>query len=444
MSNTSPFSRRDFLAVAGTAAGAAALGAMPSRVFAHVSGSDTLKVGLIGCGGRGTGAAIQAIHADKGAVLWAMADAFKERMESCLKAINADIAERKSGREAQVQVTPERMFDGFEGFKKAIAECDVVLLTAPPHFRPMHLREAVNAGKQIFCEKPVAVDSMGLRSVYESVAMAKNKNLSLVCGFCWRYSSMDRDAYKRIHEGAIGKIQAVYTTYNSGGWVESKPRKPEWSDLEFQMRNWQYFTWLSGDHIVEQAVHAINKIAWAKQDVMPVKCIASGGRQVRPNVPETGNVYDHFGVTYEYADGSRAFHMCRHFPNSATDNSDYIIGEKGIARVNGWIDLQEITSDGKKWQSEAPKNDMYQQEHDELFASIRAGKPMNDGQMMTDSTAMAIMARMAAYTGAAVTWDNVMKSREDFALPRYAWDASVPPATVAMPGTTKLLVDQKG
>jgi myo-inositol 2-dehydrogenase/D-chiro-inositol 1-dehydrogenase len=448
--------RRGFLAqLGGTTAGIIAGGGLaglgglsisPARAWAHAAGSDTLKVALIGCGGRGTGAAVQAVTADKGAVLWAMADAFPDRMTSSLGHITKELADRKDGSEKQVQVTPERQFAGIDGYKKAIAECDVVLLTATPHFRPMHLREAVTANKHVFCEKPVAVDSTGCRSVLESVEMARAKKLSLVCGFCWRYHTRERDIYTRINDGAIGAIRSMTTNYNSNGWVESKKRKAEWSDLEFQMRNWQYFTWLSGDHIVEQAIHAINKIAWAFGEQMPAECIAVGGRQVRENVPETGNVFDHFGVEYRYsggkADGARAFHMARHWPNSSSENADFIMGEKGFARVNGWNGVHQYQTAGSPvWNSEAQANDMYQQEHDELFASIRAGKPMNDGVMMTNSTLMAIMARMAAYTGQTVTWKQVMESKEDFSLPAYGWDVSLPAdrSAIAKPGTTKLL-----
>jgi myo-inositol 2-dehydrogenase / D-chiro-inositol 1-dehydrogenase len=308
----------------------------------------------------------------------------------------------------------------------------VVLLCEPPHFRPRHLKAAVEAGRHVFCEKPVAVDGPGLRSVLESAALAKSRGLSLVSGFCWRYSTREREAYARVHEGAIGEVRAVYTTYNAQSWVNPRTRREGWSDMEFQIRNWHFFNWLSGDHIVEQACHSIDKIAWAMNGRMPTACTAVGGRQSRPDVPETGNVYDHFSLTYEYEDGARAFHMCRHFLGTPFDNSDYIMGSDGICRVDGWARVHEIT--GKNpWKSQSPSNNMYQQEHDELFASIRSGKAMNDGTMMAHSTLMSIMGRMAAYTGQTVTWEQALNSSEDLSPPAYEW-GELAVAPVPRPG----------
>jgi predicted dehydrogenase len=313
------------------------------------------------------------------------------------------------------------------------------LLAAPPAFRPLHLKAAVEASRQIFCEKPMAVDAAGLRSLRETVKVATEKHLALVSGFCWRYAARERDVYKRIHDGAIGPVRSAYTTYNSPGFRGEVPRKPDWSDMEYCLRNWQYYTWLSGDHIVEQAVHSVDRLAWAMNDEMPVSVNCTAGREVRSDAPKGNNIFDHFTAAFEYADGRRGFHMCRHFPGAASDNSDYIVGAKGTATVNGFQNKQQTVVDGVTWQSEASKYDMYQQEHDELFASIRSAKPINDGERMTNSTAMAIMARMSGYTGQPVTWQQLWESKEDLAPA--AWDLSTapPPSPIAVPGKTKLV-----
>ena len=406
-------------------------------------GVEPLRVGIIGCGGRGTGALVQALRADRGSVLWSMGDLYAERISPCLAharaAIEEDDEERGEDRASRVFACPEaRRFVGFDAYTGVIESgVDVVLLTTPPAFRPAHLRAAVEAGKHVFCEKPVAVDAPGVRSVLESARIAKDKGLALMSGFCWRYQDQMREAFGRLKEGGIGDIRTIQTTYNTTGWVTPKPRQDGWSDTEFQTRNWQYFHPLSGDHIVEQAVHAIDWIGWALGDVSPARCWAVGGRQVRPDTPETGNVFDHFSVTYEFADGVRAYHMCRHWPNSPYDNTGLVTGSEGVMTIDPWNGRHEIVG-ANAWRGSAPGNDMYQREHDELFASIRAGRPVNDGAFMANSTMMAIMGRMAAYTGQAVTWEQAVGSQED--LNPGAWtmgDRPTPP--VARPGTTRLI-----
>ena len=436
-------SRRGFVSAGSVAAaGATSLLSESLARGANVAGSDRLKVGLVGCGGRGSGAASQAMQADPGVVLWSIADPFPDRAESGAGVLQRVVDEKASTDPTWAQrfdVNADRRFTGLDGYKKLIDCCDVVLLASPPAFRPAHLRAAVEAGKQIFCEKPMAVDSAGLRSVRDTVTLATEKALSLVAGFCWRYSARERDIYQRVQFGAIGPVRAVYTTYNAAGFRGEVPRQQGWSDLEYAIRNWQYYTWLSGDHIAEQAVHSLDKIAWAMKDVPPEKVVCTGGREVRPDAPVGNNIFDHFGATFEYADGSRGFHMCRHVPGASSDNSDYIMGANGYAVVNGWKDQHEIITDGKSWRSEVPKNDMYQQEHDELFAGIRAGKPLNDGVRMTNSTAMAIMARMSAYTGQDVSWKQVWESAEDLSPPSWEFGPPLPPTPIAVPGKTKLI-----
>jgi len=443
-----PLARRGVLGATAAALGAAATAlaadppADPIAKVANVAGSDRVKVGLVGCGGRGSGAAMQAMNADPGMVLWALADPFPDRVQSganvLARAVDEHVQKDASYKE-RFNCPPERQFTGLDGYQAVIDSCDVVLLAAPPAFRPAHLRDAVKAGRHVFCEKPMAVDPAGLRSIRDTVKLATEKDLNLVAGFCWRYSARERDIYDRLHYGAIGPVRAAYTTYNAAGFRGEVPRQPGWSDMEYCIRNWPYYTWLSGDHIAEQAVHALDKIAWAMKDVPPTRVLCTGGREVRPDVPVGNNIYDHFAATFEYADGARGFHMCRHFPGCANDNSDYIMGANGYAIVNGWSDRHEIVTDGKVWKSEAKKNDMYQQEHDELFAAIRAGKPINDGVRMTNSTAMAIMARMSAYTGQEVTWEQVWESKEDLAPPSWEFGPALPPQPIAVPGKTKLI-----
>ena len=390
---------------------------------------DTIRVGLVGCGGRGTGAASQSLYADSKVVLTAAADLFPDRMGSSLTNLRNQHGER-------VKVDEDHQFFGFDAYERLInSGVDVVILATPPCFRPAQLRAAVEKGVHIFCEKPMAVDAPGVRSVFESVEIARQKRLSIVSGFVWRYSDPERATFGQINNGLIGDIRAAYTTYNTGV-LNKFPRKPEWSEMEFQLRNWQHFTWLGGDHIVEQACHSIDKMHWSLGGVLPTQCTAIGGRQARTG-EESGNVYDHFSVTYEYASGARGFHMCRQIPNCTNDNSDYILGAKGIADINGWVPRHTVTGE-TDWRYRGERRNMYQTQHDELIASIRAGEPVNDGQFMTESTLLAIMGRMAAYTGRTITWEQALNSQEQLTPDEWELgDVHFPP--VAIPGQTPFI-----
>ncbi|MCY3020108.1 MAG: Gfo/Idh/MocA family oxidoreductase [Planctomycetota bacterium] len=418
-------SRREFLkASAAVAAGTALASAIATKAYA--APGDVLRVGLIGCGGRGSGAAPQALMADKNAKLVAMADAFSNRLESALDGL------KKSKVGSQVAVDADHKFVGFDAYKKLIdSGVDVVVLATSPHFRPMHLKACIDAGKHVFCEKPVAVDGPGVRSVLATTEEAKKKNLCIVSGLCWRYHKPKSETIARCQDGAIGDIHTMQCTYNTGGlWVA--PKKPEWSEMEWQMRNWLYFTWLSGDFIVEQHIHSLDKAPWVMKDEYPVKVTANGGRQVRTG-KEYGHIYDHFNTVYEFKNGAKCFASCRQMPNCDGDVTDYFWGTKGMCDVFG----HRITGE-KAWQYNGPQNDMYQTEHDELFAAIRAGKTINNGEYMAKSTLMAIMGRMAAYTGKTITWEQALNSKEDLSPPKYEWcDIPVPP--VAMPGITKFV-----
>ncbi|MBM3986146.1 MAG: Gfo/Idh/MocA family oxidoreductase, partial [Planctomycetes bacterium] len=389
-------------------------------------------VGLIGCGGRGTGAALQALRAEAGTVvLTAMADVFPERVESSLATLRHELGDTAG---ARLQVPPEQRFSGFDAYAKLLAtDVHVVLLAAPPHFRPEHLRASVAAGKHVFTEKPMAVDAPGVRSVLETVEAARQKRLALVAGFCWRYRAGHRATYARIHEGAIGSIRAVYSTYNTST-LGRNPRQPGWSDMEYQLRNWQTHVWLAGDHVVEQAIHSLDKQAWTFGDVPPLSCTAVGGNAAR-DYAERGDSFDHFGVTFDYPDGAKAFHMCRQIDGCTNDNTDWVWGTQGDAHIEGWGPNYAITG-AHPWEYDGPDNDMYQQEHDELFASIRRGEPINDGTWMARSTMLAIMARMAAYTGQTLTWEQALASTQRLGPETYAFGALPAATAVAVPGKT--------
>lgn len=397
---------------------------------AYLSGSDIIKVGLIGCGGRGSGAATQALNADPGVVITALADAFTDRLNDCYNNLTNHAPDR-------VKVDEEHKFIGLDAYQKLInTDVDVVLLATPPCFRPDHLIAAATAGKHIFCEKPMAIDGPGVRKVLQAAAIAKQKDISLVCGFCWRYNLPNRAVFSEIHNGRIGAIRAIYTTYlTSPIWI--RKRQPGWTDADWQLRNWPHFTYLGGDHIVEQAVHSIDKMAWAMNGELPVRAVAVGGRIARGNEPERGNVYDHFGVTYEYASGVRGFHSCRQIEKCWGDNTDYIMGEKGISHINSWSPPHKILGENP-WEYVGENPNMYQVEHNELFASIRSGNHKNDGVWMAHSTMHAILGRMAAYSGQAVTWDEALNSQTSL-MPNLEGVESLPMPPVAIPGVYKIV-----
>ncbi len=424
-SHSSP-SRRGFLKQSTAAVVGSAVVAQGLARSAHASGSDILKVGLVGCGGRGTGAAVNALRADPNVQLTALADAFPDRIEHCRRVLSRnDFGDR-------VAVRDEECFSGFDGYKGVMAtDVDVVLLCSPPHFRPDHLEAAVAAGKHIFCEKPVAVDPTGVRRVLETCAAAKEKSLSVVSGLCWRYDYGVRETMKRIQDGAIGDIVTIQENYLTGA-LWHRGRDPEWSEMEYQMRNWLYFTWLSGDHIVEQFIHSIDKALWLMNDEPPVACYGLGGRQVRTD-PKWGHVYDHFAVFYEWANGVRAFDNTRQMPNCFNETEDYVFGSNGQAKV---LAHEVKSKSGESWKYSGDRPSMYDVEHQELFAGIRSGNIINNGEYMSYSTMMAILGREACYTGQRITWEQGMASDMDLSPEDYVW-GDVPTPTVAIPGVTR-------
>jgi predicted dehydrogenase len=418
--------RRDFLKTTAAAAGASAL-ALGSAPFVHADGNDTIRVGLIGCGSRGTGAAAQALRADRNAKLWAMGDAFADRVKSSLATLKSDAAVR-----GKISVHG-RCFNGFNAYQDVInSGVHVVLLCSPPGFRPAHLQAAIQANKHVFAEKPVAVDGPGVRAVLAACADARRRNLSIVSGLCYRYDLAKRELMQRIHDGAIGQILAMQTTYHTGTlWV--RPRQPEWSDMAWQVRNWLYFTWLSGDHNVEQHVHSLDKMAWAMRDQYPESCAGIGGRQVRTG-SEYGHIYDHHAVVYNYPNGVKCFSSCRQMAFCANDVSDFVIGTTGKAAV-----MRHSISNHQgavSWRYQGPEPNMYQVEHNELFASIRNGQPINNGEYMSKSSLMGIMGRMATYTGRVITWQQALNSQENLVPERLEWGSLATPE-VARPGITQ-------
>ncbi len=425
-----PTHRRKFLGASLSMATAAALpvASPAASATAFAETERPRRVGLIGCGGRGTGAAKQALLADQNVKLTAMADVFEDRLQLSMKSL-AEIEELKG----KLDVSPDQQFVGFDAYEKLIAtDVDVVLLTTPPHFRPMHLKAAINANKHVFAEKPVAVDAPGVRSVLQTCEEAKRRKLSVVSGLCLRYDAGFRETVKRIHDGGIGDIHTLIANdYRGSIW--SKPRQDDWTDMHWQMRNWYYLTWLSGDFNVEQHVHYLDVCAWVKGGY-PVKAIGMGGRQVRTD-EKYGNIFDHHSVTYEYEDGTRIFSNCRQQSGCRNDMSAYAVGSKGRASVSER--LLEITAD-TFWKFEDKAKNMYQVEHDELFAGIRAGEPLNNGEYMANSTLLAIMGRMATYTGQEVTWEQAMNSKQDLSPEKYEWGPA-PEVVIARPGITKVV-----
>lgn len=414
-----PVSRRGFLKASAATAAVGSL-AMPA---VHAAGADIIKVALVGCGGRGSGAALNALKADPNVKLVAVCDVFEDRAHKGLTALKAAAGDK-------VDVAPDRIFTGFDGYKAAIDSCDLAILATTPGFRPLHLAYAIGKDKHVFMEKPHATDVAGAKSVIESAKLAKQKGLGLVSGFCYRYDLPKRETLKRIHGGQIGDVLAIHSTYLTGElWYRGDD--PKWSEMEKQIRNWYYYTWLSGDFIVEQAIHSIDKAAWVMNGALPVAATALGGRQVRTD-PKWGNIFDHFDVVYEYENGAKVFHQCRQINGCVSNVNDHVIGSKGSAQLMRHM----VEAGGSRWMYEGDAPNMYDQEHMELFASIRAGKPLNDGETSAHTTLMAIMGREAAYSGQRITWKQLLASDQKLTPKEYAWGAN-PQPPVALPGKYK-------
>ncbi len=424
--------RREFIKKSGIALLGSSL-AYPSVSLARtdLKKDNTLRVGLIGCGGRGTGAAAQALEADPNVILYAMGDVFEDRLEEAHAALSKLAPEK-------IKVEKKNKFIGFDAYQKVLAtDVDVVLLTTPPAFRPDHLKAAVEAGKHVFCEKPVAVDAPGIHKVLAAAKKAKEKGLSLVSGFCFRYDYANRAIFGRVLDGAIGDLRTV-TTFRHGGEAWYKERQPHWTDMTYKMRNWYYYNWLSGDFIVEQAVHSLDMMSWVMGDKMPISATGTGGRQVRTD-KKYGNIFDHFAVEFEYEDGAKGYHFTRQQSQTSHKNSVEVFGSEGTAIVH--IGRRYDITGKNKWSYEGERNNMFQTEHDELFASIRKGDPINNGEWMATSTMLAIWARMVGYTGQTISWEQAFNSKEILGpnIDQYHWDLNWPTPPIAVPGKTKFI-----
>lgn len=421
--------RRSFLSQSATIAGATALAGSFPTVMRGEPNSKKLKLALVGCGGRGSGAANQAMTADSNCELAYVADIAEDQATTALNNLSVKHPDKTKN---------TKKFIGLDAIDKVCAsDADVVLLTTPPGFRPEFFEKVVRAGKHTFCEKPIATDPAGVRRFMEAAKLSKQKGLGCQSGFCWRSNLAIRAAFEQIQKGALGKVTTVYGTYlGATPWV--KPRKEGWTDLEWQLRNWMYFTWLSGDHIVEQAIHSVDKMSWAFGDVDPISATGVGGRQQRIE-PEYGHIYDHFSIAYEYPDNARGFIACRQQSGCYNENADHIIGTDGVLQLNGFRKLERITGKNS-WKYEGPRPDMYQVEHDEFFASLRQGEPINFAEKLAKSTMIGIMGRLAGYTGKTVTWEEVWKAQEDL-RPKEAltWDMKLSVPEVAIPGRYPLV-----
>jgi predicted dehydrogenase len=430
-------SRRGFLKGSTAAVvGGALAGSLSIARSAHAAGDDEIKIALIGCGGRGTGAANQALSTQGKVKLIAMADVYPDRLEGSYKTLV-----KQENLKDKIDVPQDRKFVGFDAYQKALdAGPDLVILATPPGFRPIHFEAAVKANKHIFMEKPVATDAPGVRRVLKAAEESVQKRLAVGVGLQRRHEAKYLETIKRLQDGAIGDIIATRVYWNgSTPWVKS--REPGQSEMDYQMRNWYYFTWICGDHIVEQHIHNMDVINWLKGGY-PVKANGMGGCQVRKG-KDYGETFDHHCVEFEYADGSRMFSQCRHIPGCWNSVSEYAHGTKGTATIS---DATIKVKNDSPWRFSGAKPDPYQVEHDDLFASIRAGNPINEAETGAKSSMTAILGRMCTYSGKEVTWDAAINSTVNLLPDVLSFEAtpkSLPDANglypLPVPGLTKVV-----
>ncbi len=435
--NENQSGRRSFLKQTSLLAGGALLAPVLSQANYFSGSSDVIKIALIGCGGRGTGAATQALSTRQNVQLVAMADAFKDRLDES----HANILEALGDNKNRVQVKEENKFIGFDAYKKAIAMADVVILATPPGFRPIHFEEAINQNKHVFMEKPVATDPAGIQRVLAAAEKAKAQKRNVVVGLQRRYQTSYRDLMKRVQDGAIGDITSAQAWWNNDGvWV--RPRQPQQTEMEYQMRNWYYFVWLCGDHINEQHIHNLDVINWAKNGY-PVRAQGMGGREVRKG-KDYGEIFDHHFVEFQYADGTILNSQCRHQKGTMSKVDELLIGTKGKV----FCDAANITDTKGKviYQFDKTKeNQPYQNEHDELFAAIANGDyKFWDAERGAKSTMTSILGRMATYSGQMIEWDKAINS--GISIMPTVFDFNAPPPVkpdengmyaAAIPGVTK-------
>ncbi len=424
------YSRRQFLT---TGAAVSLLPLLGSVTPVFAAGSDRIRVGLVGCGGRGIGAVRNCLAADPSVQLVALGDAFADRVDAAMREFTqgGEGESRPPLPAAQFAVTRERCFTGFDAYRQVIQSgIDLVLLVTPPQFRPLHLQAAIEAGVHVFMEKPVAVDPVGARLVMRLADVAKQKKLAIVAGTQRRHAADYLETMARIQDGAIGELTSG-SCYWLQGALWHRGRQPEWTEMEYQMRNWLYFTWLSGDHIVEQHMHNIDVMNWAFGGP-PVKAVGMGGRQSRTD-PKYGDAWDHFSVEYEYANGARVQSLCRQVEGAAHRVSERLVGSKGSADPSGTI------RGAQSWKFERPVTNPYDQEHIDLIRSIRAGTPLNEGHQVAESTLTAILGRISAYTGREASYAWLLEaSKLDLTPAAYAW-GDAPKVEIPVPGQTPLI-----
>jgi myo-inositol 2-dehydrogenase / D-chiro-inositol 1-dehydrogenase len=449
MKKTDNIDRRKFLKGSVMMTGGFMVAGLPVESAAYVNPPEKeIKIALVGCGGRGTGAAMQALSTKENVKLVAMADVFRDRLDSSYRELTADEVSDWSGASGTVKhkiaVTEDTKFTGFDAYKKAIALADVVILTTPPGFRPYHLEEAILQNKHVFAEKPLATDAPGVRKLFELVKLAEDKKLNVVIGFQNHYNNKYREIIRRVHDGLIGDLVSGQVYYLSEG-VWMKERKPEYSELEYQMRNWYYFNWLCGDQIVEQHIHNIDTFNWAKNSY-PVSAQGMGGRQVRTG-KEYGEIYDHHFVEYAYADGGMMNSQCRHIKGCMNKVGEYLVGTEGTAELQGNAGTIKDLK-GKVIYNHRGKEDPnpFQVEHDILFAAIRMGEVVSDFRNGVESTLATILGRYATYSGQQVTREEVLNSSLQLMPPAVDW-SDTPPVLpdkegfypIAMPGVFKVI-----
>jgi predicted dehydrogenase len=443
-------SRRSFLKTSSALVGGA-LAAANARIArsSHPGGSDEIKVALIGCGGRGAGAATQALSTKGRVTLWAAADAFADNLKGTLESIAKQVERgRRDGdplfEECKIDCPPERQFVGFDGYRQAIdSGADLIILATPPGFRPIHFETAVAAGKHIFMEKPVAVDAPGVRRVLAANEQAKQKNLMVAVGLQRRHDPRYVEAMKRVRDGEIGDILFTRVYWNSGGlWV--RPRKPEQTEMEYQMRNWYYFNWICGDHIVEQHIHNMDVGNWMRGDIHAVSAQGMGGREVRTG-KEYGHIFDHHFVEFTYADGTKMYSQCRHIDGCANEVREHAHGTKGLLGIDDGRGAVFTDAEGKQSRIRNPRLDNHHQEHHDMFAALRRGETYNECQYGADATFTAILGRMATYSGKIIRWDEGLKRGADLSPASYDF-AAMPPVVpdedgnypVPVPGKTNV------
>ncbi len=439
MSETKNRSRRDFLkgSAGVVAATAVAEELLSSSVYA--AADETMKIALIGCGGRGGGACGQALSTPGPVKLVAIADAFEDNARNKLKDLKGQFGDK-------VDVKDDKIFWGLDAYQKAIdSDIDLILIATPPGFRPIHFEYAVKQGRNVFMEKPLATDAEGIRKVIAAAEEAKKKNLKVGVGLQRHHQARYLETVKRIQDGALGDLILTRAYWNDAGvWV--RPRKPEQTEMEYQMRNWYYFCWLCGDHINEQHIHNLDVINWIKGGP-PVEAHGMGGRQFRNGI-DHGEIYDHFCVEYTYKDGTKLHSECRHIPNCWSSVSEHAHGTKGYSDVGGGYFKM---ADGSDWRYRAkgPEIDPYQQEHNDLFDAIRTNKEYNEAFYGASSTMTSLLGRMATYSGKVLTYDQALNSKISLMPEKFAWDApprSLPDANgrykIPMPGVTRVIDDK--